>query len=266
MVSNRTLQVLVVAAILGLLAVLAGAGVRWIRHRQVEAEVMAALRNRDFRGQLQAFVRLRDNNRVEALRILAGLLEDSDRSVRTGAIRAISMVQAKDALDDSRVVDPVLEASLTSELRANADAAVRLGCAINLMSVRTPKSDAALNYAIHDSNDKVVQLACGEVGRRRSPGASDALHSALSHPSWRVRLEACKALITSGYADDAVVSILEQMSREPEAAVYDAEIDEFDRRERETGLTKLTGKGWDKLDAILKQARDVARRDKKSSQ
>ena len=52
---------------------------------------------------------------------------------------------------------------------------------------------------------------------------------------------------------------LEGMSKEPEAAVYDAEIDEFDRREKEMGGRDASlGETWGKLGRILEQAREVA--------
>ncbi len=96
----------------------------------------------------------------------------------------------------------------------------------------------------------------------------------LTHSSWRVRLEACKALITLKRADVRVISALEAMSREPEAAVYDSECNEqpLNMQElfefcEELGILTKTQKNelaaqaqpepWGKLHTILTRARQI---------
>ena len=83
--------------------------------------------------------------------------------------------------------------------------------------------DTAYVGALNDSSEKVVQIACLVMGQRGGDEGLAALRNLLGHPSWRVRLEACKAFITRHPAGTEVLATLEAMSREPEAAVYDAE-------------------------------------------
>jgi hypothetical protein len=69
-------------------------------------------------------------------------------------------------------------------------------------------------------------------------------------------------IITQKTADRRVVTTLEAMSQEPEAATYDAEVDES--KEFVEELSKAfspdgtSGEPWGKLDTILAKARAVA--------
>jgi HEAT repeat protein len=151
---------------------------------------------------------------------------------------------------------------LVKQLRTSPDSRVRLGCAINLMSVESPSVRSAFIEALHDPEEKVVRLACGEVGHRDGPGMKEALISVLNNPSWHARLEACKALILANAANAKVVSALEQMRREPEAAEYDTLIEKFDQREKDLHLEGTLGRMWGRLGTILERARNVAARNR----
>jgi HEAT repeat protein len=111
---------------------------------------------------------------------------------------------------------------------------------------------------LKDPDERVIQIACGELGHRGGDDARAALFETLSHPTWRARLEACKALITLRAADQRVVSTLEAMSHETEAAKYDEEVADFQQRLAEMGNPKEFQGSWGKIAAILEQARQIA--------
>ena len=139
-----------------------------------------------------------------------------------------------------------------------------VACAIVLMSVVGQGVDRAFLRALADPFETIAQIACLEVGDRHGVEGTSALYGMLGHTSWRVRLEACKALITQKTADPRVVATLEAMGREPEASVYDAAVDEFkDLAEEFSGAFAAEGatvENWGKLDTILARARKLARR------
>ena len=134
------------------------------------------------------------------------------------------------------------------------------------MPVRQPVVEHAFLRALADPFEKIVQIACLELSDRGGAEVVSALLARLNHPSWRVRLEVCKALIRRKVADPCLVSTLEAMSREPEAALYDAEVDELDGPLKEYMGELMRGLGsegippetWGKLDTILAKARAVA--------
>ena len=223
-------------------------GIRWWRHHQAEEYIIAVLRTPDRIARMRAEARMRETNRLESARITADLLDSPDQAVRIEAIRAIPILHAQADVSDT----------LARQLRTSRDRDVRLGCAINLMSIKTPTVRSAYTYALRDSSEKVVEIACMEVGLGGGDGTKEALLSVLNNPSWRVRLEACKAMIVSKTADETTIAALDQLSRESEAAIYDAEIDDFDRIKRQTGTQGALGPRWGKLASIKDRARQVA--------
>lgn len=229
-------------------------GVRWMRHKQLVDQVVSAMRISDRRAQWEAFARLRDTNRLEAARITLGLLTDPDQHIRLSAVRSLGFLYPPmDVPMPADVADRLAE-----QLRGNSDPNVRLGCAINLGMRDRPTVRAAFIAALRDPYDMVVRIACTEVGHRPGPGAKEALLAVLDNPSWNARLEACKGLIIAKEADARVVAALEKMSTEPEAAKYDALMEEFDKREKEVGGEAALGKRWGKLGIILEEARAQA--------
>ena len=139
---------------------------------------------------------------------------------------------------------------LIEHLLHHPDARVRLSAAIALMSDRSAPVTRAYRCSLDDSSDKVAQLACAQLGDRSGAENVEALFRVLNHRSWRVRLEASKALITQGLTDHRVAETIEALSKAPEAAFYDAECDLFDSVTRESN-EKWPGKRWGKLDTIL---------------
>ena len=139
---------------------------------------------------------------------------------------------------------------LIDHLLHNPDARFRLSCAIKLMKDLSAPVTGAYRSSLNDSSDKVVQLACTQLGYRGGVENTEALLRVLNHGSWRVRLEACKALITQGITDHRIGETIEALGKEPEATIYDAECDLFEE------VTKKSGevwpcKRWGRLNTIL---------------
>jgi len=247
---RRSLGRVVFGAVLAVVAILVVfVVVRKVQQHNREQQVMAALAIDDRMVRMQQFVHLRDAQGPETLAVLVQALDDPDSKVHSRAASELSLFNASIGS---------VAAPLAAHLTSSPYSDVRLGCAIMLMSVKSPETHQAYLHALHDTSDKVVEIACVEIPSRPSSGDAEALYSVLDHPTWNVRLEVCKALITMQKADQRVVSALEAMSHEPEAAHYDALDEEFDRREKEMGLSGELGKRWGKLDTILQQARRIA--------
>jgi HEAT repeat protein len=212
--------------------------------------------------RLRALGQLRDQAPRETLAALVHLLECPAEPIRR---RAGGGLSAFSKLRGSAVTVEQEADALARILERGQDPRVRLSCAIALMPVRQPVVEHAFLRALADPFEKIVQIACVELSDRGGADVVSALLARLNHPSWRVRLEVCKALLKRKVADPRLVSTLEAMSREPEAALYDAESDEFDAAMKE-GLSELmrswVGVGtppetWGKLEAILAKARSL---------
>jgi HEAT repeat protein len=180
-------------------------------------------------------------------------LKETDTQLRMRAARALALLPAKES--------PEVVEALAAHLQNDADARVRLCCAVGLMTNETELVRAAYIRAASDENEKVASLACGQLGFRGGAEARDALFQTLSRPEWRIRLEACKALVTLKAADNRLVTALEEMSLEAEAKVYDDEIEKFDEMEEEIRSEVLDSpefESWGKTGTILEQARLIA--------
>ncbi len=225
----------------------------------VAERVRLLLQSDDHAARRIALGELREQAPQETLEALVTLLEDSDEKVRRRVGSSLSALKMAGVS-----IAPRAEA-LAAYLEHGADPRVRLSCAIVLMSVPGPAVDRALLRALGDSSEKIAQLACVEVGDRGGAEGTEALFRGLNHPSWRVRLEACKALITQRTADARVVAALEAMQRGPDGAAYDAEVEES--KECVEEFSKVfdpngtAGEWWGKLDSILARARRVAARE-----
>jgi hypothetical protein len=143
-------------------------------------------------------------------------------------------------------------------LRTGTPDSRRLFCAAKLMSVEEPAVTQAYIQALKDPFEKVVQLACTELGDRGGVDAVNALFQVLEQRSWHSRLGACRALITLKVANSQVVSVLEQMAQEPEAAKYDEFVREVEEMEKDPDLPEEWKGGCGRLGAILEEARQVA--------
>lgn len=242
---------LAVAALALLLVGVAGA--RWWQKRAVEQQIMLALQERNRLTLIQTMGELRKAHRIEVREVLLSALESPDPLLRGNAASQLPTIR-----QDLEIRDELISHLHTSPYRG-----VRLACAICLMSAEVPEVRQAYIQALKDPYEKdpyekVVRIACMELGHRGGAAATAALLQVLGHPSWHARLEACKALITLKAADPRVVSTLEAMSREPEAAKYDAQIAMFRRMEAQSGLSEEFKGSWGTLGTILEQARHLA--------
>lgn len=235
-------------------------------NQDLEARLAEILKTTNGLERMQKITTLRDSHPHEALEAVIRLMHSPDRTLRRLAGSSLSWFREFAGTKAAKLVDM---------LQHHEDERVRLSCAIYLMQVRNPVVDAAFLRALNDPFVRVAQIACVEVGARAGAQAAEALFKTMDHASWRVRLEACKALITLKKADARVVSALEAMSREPEAAVYDAECDEWGldmealmafgeasgilpKTEKDRLSTQAPPELWGKLSTIIARARHIA--------
>jgi len=233
---------------------------------EIEARLSEILKTANGLERSQKLSSLRDTHPHEALDALIHLMHSSDQALRRRAGTSLSWF---------REIAATKATALAEMLQHHEDERIRLLCAIHLMPVPGPAVDQGFLAALRDPFDTIVQIACLEVGARAGTPAVVALTGLLEHPSWRVRLEACKALITFKKADARVVATLEAMGHEPEAAVYDAECDnqgldmvtllEFGEAlgilpesEKDGMATKPQPESWGKFQTILARARRIA--------
>ena len=221
---------------------------------ELKAKVANILNHEDPARRIRELTAPREQAPLDVLDALISFLGSPEQEIRRRAAKSLNLFRGHPGWE-SRAQ------ALAEHLVQNADAHIRLSCAIKLMDNSSALVTLAYRRALEDPFDKVAQLACLEVGHRGGPGSTEALMRALGRSSWRVRLEACKALISQGTADGRVVATLEAMAQEPEAGVYDAECGEFEAIDREferhTGEAPVEDR-WGKLDTILDEARRVA--------
>ena len=224
--------------------------------RSINERVRAILCIEDHCQRLEALGELREKAPAEMLEALVPLLIAPEQNIRRRAGSALSLLKMGGVN-----LEPKADA-LASHLQHNQDERVRLSCAGVLMSMPGPAVDRAYLRALADPFNKVALIACLELGYRCGTEGTAALFGTLTHPVWRVRLEACKALITQETADQRVVTTLEAMSREPDAVVYDRQVDQFKEFAEECsqafGPDANFGEMWGKLDTILARAHAVA--------
>jgi hypothetical protein len=146
--------------------------------------------------------------------------------------------------------------ALISGLLSDGSDRERYRFAVKLMRIEEPEVKQAYIQALSDSSDRVAQIACLQLSWRGRTEAEKALYRVLEHPSWRVRLEACKAFIVLKAVNRQVVAALEQMAQEPEAAEYNAQIEMFDSIMVDANLDNEL-EMWGRIDTILEQARRI---------
>jgi HEAT repeat protein len=262
-----------------------------VGQRKICQKIIDILQPANCDSRFERLRALRDKRPREMLDGLMILLKAPDPNVRRGAGASLGYFRGE--LAEKAPV-------LIEYLHHHEDARVRLSCAIHLMSVRDPMVDRAYLTALKSSSEKVAQLACFEVGYRGGAAGAAALFEVLNHLSWRVRLEACRGLIrlyerdgswipetpppetrqdppaarSRAQASALLVAALEKMSSEPEAAVYDAECDDFQldvatisEMAGQIGLTTpeppaqgsmATPEPWGKVASIVQRARRIA--------
>lgn len=223
----------------------------------IESTLSAILRLENQAKRYAALAELREAEPVAAMTAMIGLLDSPDKALRLQAVRMLPLFKSKAAL-----IEPHVD-RLAQHLQRHPDEWVRFACAVTLMSAEGAAVEGAFIAALRDSFEKVAQIACFELASHQSEAERQALVETLHHPSWRLRLEACKALITQQAAAERVVDTLEQMDREPEARAYDVECDKVDAiiKEAEGGQSPEWWDGrWGRMNEILNKARAIANR------
>jgi len=199
----------------------------------IDRQVLFCLRRESGADRVAGLSKLRAQAPEATLAAIVKALNHDEKRTRR---RAGTTLPFFSALSRAGVTVERHATELAAYLAEGKDERVRLSCAIALMPLSGPKVDDAFMQALADPFESVVQIASVEVGARKVRGSLRALRSTLKHPSWRVRLEACKALILRKQAGPMVIAALKQLKREPEASVYDLECSEF--RDLEASLHK----------------------------
>ncbi len=149
--------------------------------------VTAILMNDDLRSRRNTLAALFERSSMPVLDTIISLLDSPDQTLRRRA--GSSLGRFREHIGSRTEV-------LTRHLLHNADSSVRISCAIVLMSSPAPSVTLAYRNALNDSHEKVAKIACLELADRGGEENTAALFGMLSHSLWRVRLEACKGLIT----------------------------------------------------------------------
>jgi ribosomal protein S18 acetylase RimI-like enzyme len=225
----------------------------------IRERLLAALACDNRLCMLATLRQLREQKPQELLDEIILLLRHPDQKTRRRAGVALG------TFSKLKEGEPTVEqkaAEVADYLVNGPDESVRLCCAIHLMPVHHEIVDRAFLAALNDSDDKIVEIACTEVGYRCQVAGGEALVGVLRHPLWRIRLAAAIALINQNQADERVVAALEAMKQQPEAAAYDIEMAEM--KESLASMPEAflpegeAGEIWRPFDSILAKARGLA--------
>jgi hypothetical protein len=222
----------------------------------ISERILAALQIENNCRRSEALRELYDPSSPEMLQAVVSLLDHPEQAIRRRAGSALAFLKLRGAALEQKAE------TLADHLQHNPDEWVRLSCAVVLALVPGAPVDHAFTHALADPSERVVLLACVEVGERSGTAGIVALYEMLGHPSWQVRLQVCKVLIIQKKADARVVSTLEALIREPEAAAYDVTVDQtqefVDHCVKTFCLDRTDEKLLGKLDAILTRAREIS--------
>lgn len=176
-------------------------------------DLLAALRDGDDRRRYAAVRDLSGRDDGPARAALIDALKDPTVRVRTGAILRLAAAAPPEALA------PILD------LLANDPSfMVRRTAATYLRAFEN--ATPGLITALDDADRGVVEFACDSLSELGDAAAIPCLLKVLDHPNWDVREAACRALLSFGVGDQRVVTAIEQLIREPEAADHDLDVEE----------------------------------------
>ena len=122
---------------------------------------------------------------------------------------------------------------LISRMLLDESRGARLSGAIRLMRHKEPEVQRAYVKALSDPFDKVIMLACKQIGWRGEGSAIEPLRALLHHDVWMVRFAACHALLSLQAVDSVLIQSLEELSLAPEAREFDQDIEEIRESEQE---------------------------------
>ena len=117
--------------------------------------------------------------------------------------------------------------------------------------------------AVSDSDEKVAQLACYEMGYRGWPEGDETIFNALTNRSWNFRLAVCTAVLRQSAADQRVIAALEALNSEPESKDYNQKMTKFRQQELETFENTKLDPLTTTIDDLLEKARAMARANQK---
>jgi HEAT repeat protein len=159
--------------------------------------------------------------------------------------------------------------ALIRHLRENASAHVRLMCAVSLGWTSDSRTVEPLLAALRDglaAGDWKLTMTCAQtLGASGAHQAIPLLLEALDQPRWSARRSAAQALLDLEVADGRLVSALERMSREPDAAEWNVSAAES-RRDLDL-MRELAAKAGDPeptalptIQEMIDQARELVRK------
>lgn len=106
------------------------------------------------------------------------------------------------------------------------DPNVRFAIVAALRSIPFSSAFRLFMHALRDESADVVSEACAALGELKNPRATPAIKRLLSSKSWQMRLDACISLIMLGCKDQRILSRIEQLMNEPDAAKHDEAVKE----------------------------------------
>src|SRR5215471_17981903 len=128
--------------------------------------ITSILRDEDPTRRRRELTALRDQAPLETLDTIISLLGSPEEEIRRNAGKSLSIF--REYLESRGQ-------ALAEHLAQNADAHIRLSCAIKLMDNATAPVTLDYRRALEDPVDKVAQIACLEVGHRGGVGSTEAL-------------------------------------------------------------------------------------------
>jgi HEAT repeat protein len=142
-------------------------------------------------------------------------------------------VRMQAAIMANNLTTPDAEATLIRHLLTDPVSGARALCAMALLDKSSQPVRDAFLVALKDQRSTVVSTACTGLKRIGSDAAIEPLRWVLNHPGWFVRFNACEALFALGAVDRQVITSLERLADEPEAANYDHMVTDSTGFERE---------------------------------
>lgn len=226
--------------------------------QSITDRVLICLRCDHPRSRSKALQALKAQTPREVLDALIPLLHHPEEKIRRRVGGALNLFSELDeAVNLGQKAD-----ELAHYLEHGDDPRLRLRCALLLGPLHSPGVDRAFLRALADPFDSVVTWSCHEAVERCGAEGIVAVMGLLNHASWQVRLTAYITLIQQKNSDQRVVSTVEALMREPEAAAHDAFEDECRDIKKDLCLacggdeSDLGGLG--KMASILEKAREIA--------
>ena len=126
------------------------------------------------------------------------------------------------------------ENDLIFNMLSSSSSGSRINYAIQLTKHRGDQVEEAYIKTLNDTSEKMILLACKQLGRLSAKKAIISLLNLLNSNSWNIRLEACKALLSIQGEDvqlhidlNRVIKTLEEINDSSNAYEYDLAVEEI---------------------------------------